>query len=66
MGWISVGMGRLTATEEASAAEGKADDAEWFVVLGLAGLAIEGFFASVLSCSWLTLSSSAFKSFVFF
>jgi len=59
-------MGRLTATEEDSAAEGKADDAEWFVVLGLAGLAIEGFFASVLSSSWATLSSSAFNSFVFF
>jgi hypothetical protein len=59
-------MGRLTAPEGDTAAEGKADDAECFVALGLAGLAIEGFFASVLSCSWVTLGSSAFKSFVFF
>jgi hypothetical protein len=59
-------MGRLTATEEDTAAEGKADDAACFVVLDWAGLALEGFFASVLSCSWVTLSSSAFNSFVFF
>jgi len=59
-------MGRLTATEEDTAVEGKADDAGWFVIWGLAGLAIEGFFASALSCSWVTLSSCVSSSFVFF